>query len=74
MALPPVERHPVSRGRRAMDIKEVIRHAVARSIRKGGNRHGESLVVPLPAIELIARELASELEELIEMFRQGGDA
>jgi hypothetical protein len=56
------------------DIKEVIRHAVVRAIHKGGNHHGESLVVPIPAIELIARELAGELAEIIHMFRQGGDA
>ncbi len=55
------------------DLKETIRHAVRRAIHKGGNRHGESRVLPLPAVERIAEALADELVQLIELFRQGGD-
>jgi hypothetical protein len=56
------------------DLKDTIRRAVMRAIHKAGNRHGESRLVPLPAVELLADELADELVQLIEIFRQGGDA
>jgi hypothetical protein len=55
-----------------MDLTEIIRHAVERSIRKGGNRRGEYLTVPLPAVELIAREIAGEVMEVIGMYTHNG--
>jgi hypothetical protein len=51
-----------------MDLTAMIRHAVARSIRKGGNRRGEYLTVPLPAVEFIADEIARQVMDLIGMY------
>jgi hypothetical protein len=51
-----------------MDLKEIIRHTVSRSIHKGSNRHGESLTIELPAIELIADEITAEVMDVIAMY------
>ena len=51
-----------------MDLTEIIRHAVYRSIRNGGNRRGEYLTVPLPAVELIADEITREVMDVIGMY------
>jgi hypothetical protein len=58
---------------RATDIKAVIRHAVIRALDKAGNHEGESLKIPLAAVEIVALELADEIGQMIDMFRQGGD-
>ena len=58
-----------------MDLTAMIRHAVERSIRKGANRMGEYLTVPLPAVELIADEIARKVMEVIGMYtHNGGEA
>jgi hypothetical protein len=55
-----------------MDLTEMIRHAVYRSIRKGGNRRGDTLKIELPAVELIADEIAREVMDLIGMYTHNG--
>ena len=55
-----------------MDLTELIRHTVYRSICNGGNRRGEYLTVPLPAVELIADEIAREVMEVIGMYTHNG--
>ena len=56
-----------------MELIEIIRHAVRRSIRRAGNRHGDTLKIELPAVELIAAEIAAEVMELIEMYTHNGE-
>ena len=58
-----------------MDLKEIIRHTVSRSIHKAGNRHGESLKIELPAVALIADDIAGEMMDVIAMYtHNGGEA
>ena len=58
-----------------MDLKEIIRRAVSRSIRKAGNRYGETLKIELPAVELIAGEITAEVMDVIAMYtHNGGEA
>jgi hypothetical protein len=56
-----------------MDLKEIIRRAVSRSIRKAGNRYGETLKIELPAVELIADEITREMMDVIGMYTHNGD-
>ncbi len=58
------------------NLKEVIRHAVMRAIHKGGNRHGESLQIELPAVELIADDITAEVMDVMAMYthNHGGEA
>ena len=65
-----------SRRANAMDdLKEVIHHAVMRAIHKGGNRRGESRVIELPAIALIADDITSQVIDVIAMYthNNGGE-
>ena len=57
------------------DLKEVIRHAVMRAIQKGGNRRGESRVIELPAIALIADDITCQVIDVIAMYthNNGGE-
>ncbi len=57
------------------NIKEVIRHAVVRSIRKGGNRRGESRVIEDAAMERIANDITAEVMDVIAMYthNHGGE-
>ncbi len=59
-----------------MHLKDIIRHAVVRSIHKAGNRQGESRVIEDAAIERIADSIASEVMDVIAMYRHntGGEA
>jgi hypothetical protein len=63
-----INKLPPDTGATTMNLKEIIRHAVRRSIRKGANQHGESLTIAIPAVELIADEIASEVMEVIAMY------
>ena len=58
-----------------MDLREIIRHAVVRSIHKAGNRRGESRVIEAPAIERIADDITAEVMDVIAMYRHnnGGE-
>jgi hypothetical protein len=58
------------------DIKEVIRHAVVRAIRKGGNRRGTSRVIEDAALALIADDITAEVMDVMAMYthNHGGEA
>ena len=58
-----------------MNLKDIIRHAVVRSIHKAGNRHGESRIIEDAAIARIADSIASEVMDVIAMYRHntGGE-
>jgi hypothetical protein len=58
-----------------MDLKEMIRHTVSRSIHKAANRHGDTLTIELPAVALIAEDIAGEMMDVIAMYtHHGGEA
>jgi hypothetical protein len=63
---------PPDTGATPMNLKEIIRHAVYRSIRNGGNRQGDTLKIELPAVELIADEIAGEVMDVIGMYTHNG--
>jgi hypothetical protein len=58
-----------------MNLKAMIAHAVVRSIHKAGNRQGESRVIADAAIERIAESIASEVMDVMALYRHnhGGE-
>jgi hypothetical protein len=70
-----INRLPLDTGATTMNLREIIRHAVVRSIHKAGNRRGESRVIELPAMELIADEITAEVMDVIAMYtnNNGGE-
>ena len=56
-----------------MNLNEIIRHTVRRSIHKAATWHGDTLKIELPAVALIAAEIAAEVMELIEMYQHNGE-
>jgi hypothetical protein len=54
------------------DIKEVIRHAVVRAIRKGGNRRSTSRVIEDAAMEHIADDITAEVVDVMAIYQHNG--
>jgi hypothetical protein len=55
-----------------MDLTEIIRHMVVRSIHKAGNRRGESRIIEDAAIERIADSITAEVMDVMAMYRHNG--
>jgi hypothetical protein len=70
-----IHKLPPDTGATPMHLKAIIAHAVVRSIHKAGNRQGESRVIEDAAIERIADSIASEVMDVIAMYRHntGGE-
>jgi hypothetical protein len=59
-----------------MNLTDIIHHRVARSIRRAGNRRGESRIIEEAAIELIADSITAEVMDVMAMYttNHGGEA
>jgi hypothetical protein len=58
-----------------MNLTDIIHRSVVRSIRKAGNRRGESRVIEEAAIERIATSITAEVMDVIAMYttNHGGE-
>jgi hypothetical protein len=70
-----INKLPPDTGAPTMNLTDSIRHMVARSIHKGGNRRGESRVIEDAAITLIADDITAEVMDVMAMYthNHGGE-